>query len=94
MKDDPMDITDMKDMNTAKLREVIAHEESGDALIEWAADEIERLQAARHADSQRILKMSDEYEAAQDEIERLREKLIEARADRWHKALTGREGEQ
>jgi len=37
-----------------------------------AADEIERLQAARHADSQRILKMSDEYEATQDEITRLR----------------------
>jgi len=49
MKDDPMDITDMKDMNTAKLREVIAHEESGDALIEWAADEIERLHGIEDA---------------------------------------------
>jgi len=34
--------------------------------------EIKQLNAARLADSQRILKMSDEYEAAQDEIERLR----------------------
>jgi len=34
--------------------------------------EIERLNAARHADSQRMVRMSDEYEAAQDEIERLR----------------------
>ena len=33
--------------------------------------EIARLNAARLADSQRMVSMSDEYEAAQDEIERL-----------------------
>ena len=41
------------------------------AIAHEAADEIERLNAARHADSQRMVRMSDEYEAAQDEIERL-----------------------
>jgi len=47
----------------------------GAELIAEANGEIERINAARHADSQRMVRMSDEYEAAQNEIERLREAL-------------------
>ena len=41
------------------------------ALVREAADEIERLNAARILDGHRMLKMSDDYEADQAEIERL-----------------------
>ena len=47
----------------------------GAELIAEANGEIERINAARHADSQRMVRMSDEYEAAQNEIARLREAL-------------------
>jgi HAMP domain-containing protein len=60
-----------------RLRNLHPHEAS--ALRLEAAAEIERLKSARHADSQRMVRMSDEYELAQNEIERLRTVITRAK---------------
>jgi hypothetical protein len=40
-----------------------------------AANEIERLNAARRVDGQRMVRMADEYEARQNEVDQLRIEL-------------------
>lgn len=80
---------DMKTMTIEeRLRSRSARSQGGaDKLDDEAADEINRLR--RELDSVCL-----QYKSLSEDAESLRAKLIEARADRWEKALTGRQGNE